>query len=247
MRGERNMKRTLIYAICLCAVLLPSARGTASGPAGEQSAIKGRVADAEGRAVENARVFAYENQEVRRPADFISTPTDAGGAYRLVLPPGKYWLVARLKKTEEYGPLMPGDKHSGEPEAIELDPGREEVKDFIVADLKEAKKLRSKQQDRPLKISGRILDEKGAPVANAYAIADRSGTFDGVPAYLSAWADRDGRYTLYLPRGNYFIGSASAVPPGRTSLMQGRVAVNADRSDLDIVRPSAGAEKALLR
>ncbi len=220
-----------------CAVALLLAALAAQAWAGEASVLKGKVSDADGRAVEGARVFAYDDQEVRRPANFMSAPTDVDGIFRMVLPAGKYWVVARLKKTEDYGPLMPGDKRS-EPAVAELAPGQEADMDFTVADLKEARRLRTQQQEKPVKVSGRIVDEKGSPVPKAYAIAQRGGAVTGIPDYLSAWVDSEGRYTLYLPRGTYFIGGATAFPPGQQYILQGKMVVDGDIPGVDIVMKS---------
>jgi hypothetical protein len=210
---------------------------TAPAWAGGASVLKGKVTDVDGRAVEGARVFAYDDQEVRRPANFMSAPTDVTGVFRMVLPPGKYWVVARLKKTDDYGPLMPGDKRS-EPAVAEIASGQEADLDFIVADLREARRLRTQQQEKPVKVSGRIIDEKGAPVTKAYAIAQRSETVAGIPDYLSAWVDNEGRYTLYLPRGTYSIGCATAFPPGQQYVLQGKMVVEGDIPGVDIVMKS---------
>lgn len=210
----------------------------------EGTAVKGKIIDAEGRPADGARVFAYDSADVRRPANFISAPAGPGGLYRLVLPPGTYWLLARLKKAEGYGPLSIGDKHSGEPDEIELTAGKEVERDFTVADLKDARKMRSKDREGPVKVSGRIVDEKGTPAANTYAIAYKVPKQTGLPDYFSAWVDSDGRYTLYLPPGAYSLGSASTFPPeqndpaGLTQVHLGK-----DRSELDIIKPSAEIKK----
>lgn len=202
--------------------------------AAETSVLKGKVNDVEDRAVSGARIFVYDSPEVRRSADFISSPTDQNGMYRIVLKPGKYWAIARLKKAEGYGPLMTGDKHSGDPAEIEVAEGRETVSDFVVADLKEARKLKSKDREGPIKISGRILDEKGSPVTKGYAFANRVETVTLMPDYISAWGDSEGHYTLYLPPGKYYIGGSEIFPPDPQYVMKGPILLQHDRSDLDI-------------
>jgi hypothetical protein len=224
------------------ALVLLLALSNTSAQAEATAVFTGKVLDVEGRAVEGARVYAYDGQDVRRPALFMSPPAAGDGAFRMVLVPGKYWMVARLKKSEEYGPLMPGDKHSGEPVVTDLAAGQEVVMDFTVANMKEARKLRTSQQDRPVRISGRIIDEKGAPVKRAYAIARKRETVGDIPEYLSAWADADGHYTLYLPRGEYFIGSAADVPPGTTYYIQGVITADKDASGVDI-RMKSGSSR----
>ena len=57
-------------------------------------------------------------------------------------------------------------------------------------------KLSSRDRERPVRISGRIIDEKGSPVTKAYAVANKLEKISGMPDYISAWVDPDGRYTL---------------------------------------------------
>jgi hypothetical protein len=200
------------------------------------SALKGMVSDVDGRAVQGAKVFVYDSTDVRRSANFISAGSDKEGFFRMVLPPGKYWVVARLKKTDDYGPLMPGDKHSGESAEIEVASGGEVALDFIVADLKETIKAKAKTRERPVKIGGRIVDRDGTPVTGAYAIAQSNEKITGIPDYLSAWVDDEGRYTLYLPKGTYYFGAAYTFPLNDNFFMQGKISVDNDRTDVVITR-----------
>ena len=61
----------------------------------EKPVLKGKVSDREGKAVVGAMVFVYDSPYVKRSADFISAATDTDGLFRMVLPPGRDWLVAR--------------------------------------------------------------------------------------------------------------------------------------------------------
>lgn len=202
----------------------------------EMAVLKGAVSDTENNAVEGAMVFVYDSTDVRRPADFISARTDKNGLFRLFVPPGKYWAVARLKKTEGYGPLMPGDRHSGEPAEFEAAYPGEVSLNFIVADLKEAIKAKVQTRERPSRIGGRIVDRDGTPITGAYAVAHRNEQITGIPDHLSASVDDDGQYTLYLPRGTYYIGAALTFPPGNNYFMRGAISVDSDRDGVTIMR-----------
>ncbi|HWR57264.1 MAG TPA: hypothetical protein VN328_00125 [Thermodesulfovibrionales bacterium] len=225
-------------SLCLCCFFLFLFVGVIGIGAAEKSDLKGKITDIEGKAVEGVKVFLYDSRDVRRPADFISAGTGSDGLFHVVAPSGKYWVVARMKKAEGYGPLMPGDKHSGEPLEIELGPGAKVSMDFVVADLKEAAGKRVKEKGGSVKITGRIVDEKGSPVIRAYAIANRNERTSEIPDYISAWADNEGRYTMYVPRGRYYVGAALTFPPGQDHLMSGEMVVDSDRSDVVIVRKS---------
>jgi carboxypeptidase family protein len=232
------MKRRFLLALFLCFCTTGLYRAVAPAPAAaEEAVLTGRVVDADGKAVEGAMVFAYGSQDVRRSADFISTRTGSDGKYRIVLPAGRYWLVARSKQKEEYGPLMPGDKHSGE--AVQMDIAANAAqKDFVVTDLKDARRLKTREREGPLRISGRIIDEKGAPVREAYAFASRREKTAGMPEYLSAWVNEAGQYTLYVPRGKYVIGAATVFPPGPGYSVRGEMDVDADAEGVDITMRS---------
>jgi hypothetical protein len=227
--------------LCLCFLFLYlfSWAAPAAGPAAlaaEKSLLTGKVSDGAGRPVEGAMVFVYGNPSVRRSADFMSPPTDPDGVYRIFLPPGRYWTVARLKKTEGVGPLMPGDKHSGDPVEVDLISENGAVVDFTVVDLREAIRMREKPREGAVRISGRIVDEKGVALAGVYAVAGRRERVSGIPEYLSAWVGDDGRYTLYVPKGKYHLGSAAAFPQGESYVGSGEIAADADKEGVDIVR-----------
>ena len=226
-------------ALLLAAVALFLAWGPGAGPrlawGEERATFEGKVVDTKGVPVEGALVFIYTTPDVRRTANFISNRTAGDGRYRVVLPAGSYWAVARLKHGETYGPLMPGDKHSGDPVEVEFAPGKTVHQDFTVADLQEAIRTRTKDRERAFRVTGRIVDEGGTPVAGAYAIANKTARLIGIPDYLSAWADDGGRFTLYLPRGKYYLGAASIFPPGRDVPLQGTLTVEGDRQGVEIM------------
>jgi hypothetical protein len=227
-------RSSILQVMGMLLMLLTANTAPAAGEG--TAALAGKVIDVDGRPVEGARVFLYRSPEVRRSADFISAPTGRDGLYRLNARPGSFWAIARLKKVDEYGPLMPGDKHSGDPVEIELATGREGSADFTVADLKDARKRKAMDHRSSVKISGRIMDEQGAPMKQAYAFAHRNGTVSGIPDYLSAWADEEGRFTLHVPPGRYYLGAAFTMPPDQSAFIQGVLTVETDLLDVKIIR-----------
>lgn len=198
--------------------------------------VEGKILNSEGKAVEGAEVFIYGSSDIRRAADFISAKTDKDGGYRMVLPAGKYWSVARFRKGgSRYGPLMPGDKHSGSPVEIDLLSGEHQM-NFVVADLHEAANMsRKKTGGDYIKIKGRIIDKDGLPVKMAFAIANKKKEFSVVPDYISTWTDDDGYYTLYVPRGKYHIGYAYVFPPGKNYFLNREEVFNNGEINLDII------------
>ena len=120
--------------------------------------------------MEGAKLFLYDSSNVRRPADFITSLSDRTGRVQIALPPGNYWIVARFKSDGKYGPLMPGDKHSGEPLEVDMKSGGSEV-DFVVADIRELGQKKRAGATDALRLKGRVVDANGVPVAKVFVFA----------------------------------------------------------------------------
>lgn len=180
--------------------------------AAETQLLKARVSDIEGRPMEGAKLFLYGSSNVRRPADFISVLSDHAGRLQIVLPPGKYWVVARFKSDGKYGPLMPGDKHSGEPLEVDVTAGGVEV-DFVVADIREVGQKKRAGATDALRLKGRVVDAQDTPVAQAFVFANRSKEFRELPEFISASTGADGAYEIFLPTGaTYYVGVSRLLP-----------------------------------
>jgi hypothetical protein len=201
--------------------------------AGADFVLTGRILDGGGNPVERGEVFVYDTPATRRPADFISAPTDKRGEYRLVVPAGKFWVVARVRSGEKFGPLMPGGKHSGEAQAIEGGEGEEIALDFTVADVREMARRQRKAGEDHRRVDGRILGRDGSPLGGAYAFARREKQGKDLPDFVSPWSDGEGHYTLLLPPGSYCLGGAKAYPPEGEAPCS---ALMVDSTQIDIVR-----------
>lgn len=198
------MRSTALATMILCCTAATS----------ESAVIKAKILDLAGKPIAGAKLFLYESTNVRKPADYISVLTDNHGRTAVTLPDGKYWAVARLKNNLLYGPLMPGDKHSGEPVEIDCSDGSETFAEFVVSDIREVGQKKRTNNAETIRVRGRILDKDGNPVSGAYAFAHGSRDIEYIPDYLSTWTDETGNYTLYLPsKGNYFVGSSPQFPP----------------------------------
>jgi carboxypeptidase family protein len=231
LRASCNLLLFILLTTAVC--LFP-----ADASAGEKVTLTGRVRDVAGKPVEGAEIFIYSGAEVRRTADFISSPSDTEGRYSIFLPPGTYWCIARYRKNgARFGPLMPGDKHSGEPMEIEVSRGPV-LADFAVADLKEAASLiKKKTREDYVKITGRILERDGKPARGVYVIASTTRSITKIPDYLSPWTDDTGRYTLYLPRGKYYVGVSASFPPDPRTAFTREVLLEENKDDMDIKSP----------
>ena len=182
--------------------------------AGQAGFLEGRVLDISEEPVKNAEVYVFDSPDAKRPADFISNRTAEDGRYRVKLPSGNYWAVAIFRKDGgRFGPLGVSDKHSGEPVALEIAAGGSRSMDFMVVNLREAARKHQKKNDELIKVTGRIVNQNGAPVQMAYGMAHKMQQFGNLPDYISAWTDEQGGYTLYLPPGRYFLGASIGFPP----------------------------------
>lgn len=208
MSGLTWKKSLTLLVLALLNIFPPAA-----GAALETFVLTGRILDVDGKPVAGAEIFAYDSDSIRRPADFISARTGQGGRFSLTLPRQKFWALARVRSGDKFGPLLPGDRHSGEALLLEpIDTG-ELRQDFTVVNILEA--VRQKQVIRTdyHSVTGRILDRHGKPAYNHYVFAQTERTVRGIPEYISAWSDESGTYTLHLPPGRYYLGASAIFPP----------------------------------
>ena len=217
----------LMVAVCTLSCAFPVS-------AMETHLLKAKVFDIEGRPMEGAKLFLYDTPNVRMPAQFISSPSDRSGQLQIVLPPGKYWVVARFKSDGKYGPLLPGDKHSGEPLEVDLT-GSGVDADFVVADIRELGQKKRAGATEALRLKGRVIDTQGAPVAQAFVFANVSEEFSELPAFISAWTGNDGQYEVYLPPGvTYYVGASRQFPLKKQGVFSKPLVINCGKIDIAI-------------
>ncbi len=224
------MKRTLfplgIMFAMAALILVPGASGTST-----YFVLKGRILDAGGKPVEGGEVFVYDSIKTRRPADFISPKTERDGLYRIEIPAGTYWVVARVRNGAKYGPLAWGGKHSGEAVEVEAAPGGELPLDFTVTDVREMARDQHKEGEGYRRVAGRLLDREGKPVRGGYAFARRDRNGSQFPDFISPWSDEEGGYTLFLPPGKYCLGGSIAYPPKNGAACQ-EFSLDSARTDI---------------
>jgi hypothetical protein len=202
-----NFMRALLVLIILTLSLM-----TAGVALAENRLLQGTVLDESGKPVAGVELFVYDSSKTKRPADFISPKTGPDGKYSLTVPVGRYWVIARLRHGDKFGPLVPGDLHSGEPLEIDLAEPLPDVT-FTVADIRDSARAKEKRRSDMVTLSGRILDEAGMPVLSSAVCVWRDPVTERFPDMVSAWTEADGVYTLYLPAGRYSLSAATAFPP----------------------------------
>ena len=237
---NNHMKQTLFsVSICLLSIVLFGA--SPYGAETKDVELRGRVIDIMTQPVAGAEVYLYDSRQVKRPADFISQKTKTDGSYKLTVPPGVFGAVAILRqKGPSFGPLQVGDKHSGEPLILDLKNKKMKEMDFTVMDLRDAVRHSRKRGEELFKIQGRILDTHEKPVAMAYVLADsRSTPATDIPQHLSAWTDIEGKYTLYLPAGEYYLGTSTLMPPSPKGELLHFIEVAEDMQGVDLLLPDS--------
>lgn len=217
------MSSIIVTAILLIiASAFPASGGT----------LTGMITDSEGRPQRDVEVYVYRNGSTRRPADFISSRSGDDGIYRLNLPAGEYWIVARERRDgdERFGPLPVDRRHSGEPVTISIDHEESVVtRDFVIYLLQEAAVLKRWERTYLSTISARIVNRSGQPVSGAYLFAINPGSTRSFPDYFSPSSDGDGFARISLPPGRYEIGATTTFPPAPP--VRGSLTVSTDGTE----------------
>lgn len=227
------MKTLLSFIIYLLIGLVLNSLLWAGGL--ETVKVSGRIVDIHGEAVPGAEVYIYRTQNVKKPADFISSTSGSDGRYQVALPPGEFYLVAIYRQgSSQVGPLMAGDKHSGDPVQFEFSEDMADL-DFQLMDLREAALKDQKINEELSTLRGRLLDDSGKPIALAYAIAHRTRHYKKIPDFFSAWSNSSGEYLLFLPRGKYYLGGALDFPPDPTYVLTKEIRLDGNMSGIDII------------
>ena len=180
-------------------------------PAG--TGISGRATLA-GAPAANVGVYAYaETESGFKGNDFQATVrANAKGEFALELPPGRYFLLARLRADNsiDLGPLHKGDLLGYDPRnPVVVDAGHYTATAIPMTRLKMIKLVES-PAFRPGTIEGRIVDRSGRPVSGAYAALYNIPEMVGRSVFRSEPAGADGRFKLSVPvPGSYFLGARS--------------------------------------
>jgi len=229
MNGTIWQKSLVLFVLVLLNILSPTA-----GAALETFVLTGRIVNIDAKPVSGAEVFVYDSAAIRRPADFISARTGSDGRFSLTLPRQKFWVVARVRSGDKFGPLLPGDRHSGEPLILEPDETGTLQQDFTVVDIREAVRQKQKVRSDFLSVNGRVVDQNGKPLRDAYVFAHPELVVPGIPEYISAWSDESGAYTLYLPAGRFYLGANTTFPPPQGSNASRELVVETGKNEVAI-------------
>ncbi len=180
-----------------------------------KTGIQGRVITKEdGKPLAGSYVNVYPDtiSNLLGPSQFISTPTDTSGAYRLEVPPGVYFVVARKRISgQPTGPLAPGDYYSEHQRLVtRVEAGKMVEIELPVVVMKAPMffKNRVVEERTDTGISGTLVDASGQPVMGGFAMAYTDKEMKRLPDYASTLSDEQGRFTIYLPEGgSYYLAA----------------------------------------
>lgn len=225
-------RRTCFRLMTLCAMLLTLAACQTAGPQGAARVEAGRWAgsyiDGEGRTGLQGQIVLKESgaplagafvnvypdtiSNLLGPSQFISTPTDGEGRYRIEVPPGIYYVVARKRLSgQPTGPLEPGDFYSEHQRiVVRIEAGKFAVVDLPVVAMKAPMFFKSRVVDRATGtgIRGMLVDQSGRPVMGGFAMAYADPEMKRLPDFASTLSDEQGRFTIYLPAGGTYYLAA---------------------------------------
>jgi len=185
---------------------------------GDRSALEGVVAF-QGRPLEKLYLTLYRDQAGSFRGPGIATyPVGAGGRFKVGVPPGSYYLVARKRsKGGMVGPVETGDLFSyypGNPVTV----GEREVVRVALEAVERLSQLEGQGERRAPRVTGRLVDGTGGAVAGVRVFAypapaptsggtpvggDREGK--GRPLAFSDPSDPEGRFTLELPADGLYL------------------------------------------
>lgn len=169
-----------------------------------RSGIYGEVTY-QGELLEKSYLYVYKDADrtFKGPGYFIQPVAE--GRFRLSLPPGEYYLLARKRERGgQYGPIETGDYFNyyyGNPIHI----GAGEVHEVLIETVTRQSML---EEDVVVLqgVRGQVVDRHGQPLAGLYVFAYRNAGMTGTPDYFSAPTGPDGRFEISLPdQQDYFL------------------------------------------
>lgn len=178
--------------------------------------IRGKLADDGGHPVEGAHVYAYSQGKSNTlgPAEGMSEPTGADGAYILILPEGIYTLVARRRMSGSIsGPLRNGDMSGQMSKPIQTGPGDRTGVNITLTVFRQGSDGDPKRiLNTYTRIKGIVTDPGGKVMDGTHVFAFRGVFRSDPPDLLSPATGLDGQFEISLPGGGFYtIGARTGL------------------------------------
>lgn len=192
-------------------LMVPDNLAGPEGPVEIETGIAGMVTDA-GKPVPGAVVTVYPDlsSQLKGFGLGMSNPTDENGRFEMPLPAGNYYLVVRVRQSGMFaGPLRAGDKFGYLPaNPVVVNEGQIARVQIPLIEVPEKVERYAASLFGSTRISGRILDADGKPVAGLRALLYDDSTMLNRPLYVSQPSDAEGRYVISFPKGGRYYLAA---------------------------------------
>jgi hypothetical protein len=173
---------------------------------GSVSGVRGQITF-EGEPLEKVYLYVYKApvDGFKGPGHFIQ-PVEKG-SFRLRLPPGEYFLLARKRaKGGQFGPIEIGDYfnyYHGNPLRIEAG----QMRQVRIETITRLSMLEEEDAPPPFRgVRGRVLGPGKKPLAGLHVFAYRDPAMTGSPDFFSPPTAADGTFALPLPAaGDYYL------------------------------------------
>lgn len=184
-----------------------------SGPRG--SGIRGRVLF-EGQPAAGVRIHAYRSigSDFRGPGLVFFGPTASDGKFQLALSPGRYYLVGKMaaSSSPEGDPDVGGlfGYYGGSPVTV----SEGAVTEANLQVVRRRPVTLSRGEGASIRIDGLVVGPRGPePGASVFAYPDAKSAFrgpdlTGPQGSLLEGTGPDGRFSLELPAGTYYLTAA---------------------------------------
>ncbi len=165
---------------------------------GDLTGIRGEITY-QGEALEQCYLYVYKDssKDFKGPAYFVQPV--AKGSFRLRLPPGDYYLLARKRaRGGQFGPIEIGDYFNyyyGNPVRIE----KNEMREVQIETISRLSMLEEGENTSKRGVSGTIVDPQGKPAGEVRVFAYRQPEMTGTPDLFSHPSDASGHFSLPLP------------------------------------------------
>lgn len=171
----------------------------------KRSGIYGEVSF-QGEPLERVYLYVYKDpgKGFKGPGYFVQPVAE--GSFRLNLPPGEYYLLARKRmRGGQFGPIEIGDYFNyyyGNPLRV----GEKQMHEVKIETITRLSMLEEDPIDDFRGVRGQVVNAAGQPQPGLYVFAYRDREMTGTPELFSEQTDAEGRFSLALPdEGPFYL------------------------------------------